>query len=326
MVAVCNEEIPNHANFPVKTAVLKINNIIIKEAYNYLVNMDTKMSTSIEDIPEVKTEYIDELRRENFEKADVVESKLPVPIFKEDLYEICSEEMSKEGVNYVSENFYLSDVKSLELVQIRIDKSDYIITEYCNRFVLEGEVIEVPPGNYSESEIVKCIQDLIDLKWNTKQDYIFKVDVTFQKNTECFIFSYKKSLLCQDKPVSKVINVDFSGKPSIAKLLGFEEKNYVLKTGESFTGLKHHLTFPQLVMFSIDFSENIKAQAIVPLNVEYNQTKFYDLEYMKNYKLPDDSLFKISNIKVGLLNERAEPYNTRGRSFSIRFKTTSLSY
>lgn len=327
MNTVFNEEIKNNINTPLKGAIIKINNIVIKEAYNYILDMEIDMSTKIEDIPEEKTEYIEELRREISEKEDVKELPVPALTFMEDIYEINSKDMSNEvdaesgDITYTSE-LYVPNIKNIELVQIRIDKSDYMITEFCNKFTVNDFPLEIPVGNYSEIELVDCIQNLLDLEVNSKDDYIFNIHITFQKNKECFILSCRDSIL--NEMAQSSLKVDFSVKHSVAHLIGFEMKIYTLKNDTVFTGLKHHLSFPMLVLFNIDFTSEIKTQAVVPLNVEYNCTKFYDLEYKKLYT-SKDPLFNISDIKITLQNERNEPYNPRGRDFYIRFKTNCLS-
>jgi hypothetical protein len=322
MNTVFIEEIKNNGDISIKNAIIKINNIVIKEAYTYILNLDMEMSTKIEDIPEEKTEYIEELRREVSQKEDIKEATIPIPNFEEDLYEISSKDMTKDGDVYTSE-LYIPNIKNLELLQIRVDKSDYMITEYCNKFTVNNIQIEIPTGNYSEVELVECIQNLLDLNVNSKDDYIFKVCITFQRNRECFVLSYKETLLNESSNMSSV-NVDFSGKTSIAYLIGFEKRIYSFNIGDSSSGMKHHLAFPILALFNIDFTSEVKAQAVVPLNVEYNGTKFYDLEYKKLYTSPNEPLFNISNIKITVQNERNEPYNTRGRDFYIRFKTNCL--
>ena len=249
-----------------------------------------------------------------------MESKPIVPEFLEELYEIGSKNMTKNNEEYISE-IYIPNVKKLDLLQIRIDKSDYMITEYCNKFEVDDTVIEVEPGNYNEEELNHHIQILLDKHINCKEDYLMKILINFEKTNDCYSFVYKSISSTKKEEVK----LNFDLKQSISCILGFDKKSYVLKKDDKLTGHKHDLSYPNLVLFNIDFTEDVKAQALAPLNVKYNETKFYDLEYKKSYQSSTTPLFTISKIKITLENERGEPYNTREREFYIRFKTTLLA-
>ncbi len=326
MNTIFEEEIYNYADLPLKTSVIKINGIVMKEAFNYITNVrdEPVMSTPIEDIKEEglieRTEYIEELKRENQEKYESLEPKPLVPEFIEELYEIGSKNMTKEGEEYISE-IYIPNVKKLDLLQLRIDKSDYMITEYCNKFEIDSIIIEVEPGNYNEEELRQAIQILLDKHVNSKEDYLMKIIINFEKTNDRYSFVYKSI----DSSTKETVKLNFNVNKSIACILGFDKKVYIIDRDEKLIGHKHNLSYPTLVLFDIDFTSEIKAQALAPLNVNYNETKFYDLEYKKSYQSKESPLFDISQIKIKLHNERGEPYNTREREFYIRFKTTCLS-
>lgn len=322
MSTIFEEEIFNYADAPLRESVIKINSIVMKEAFNYITNLreeEPQMSTPIEEIQEERTEYIDELKRENDEKVDVQETKPLVAEFTEELYEIGSRNMTKDGICYISE-IYIPNVKKIDLLQLRVDKSDYMITEYCNKFEIDGLVIEVEPGNYDELELTNSIQSLLDKCINSKEDFLMKILINFEKRNDSFSFTYKTI----DNESKQNVNLNFDIKDSMYFILGYDKKSYNLHKDDKLIGHKHDLTYPTLVLFNIDFTNNIKAQALAPLNVNYNETKFYDLEYKKSYQSKEGTLFDISEIKITLENERGECYNTREREFYIRFKTTCL--
>lgn len=325
MFTVFEQEINNYDGTSIKKNVLRINNIVIKEAFNYITNVykDDIMCTSLDDIEEEesRTEYIEELKRENNEKEEIQESKHPSPEFNEEIYEIGSKNMTKEGNVYISE-IYIPNVISLEMIHVRIDKSDYMITEFCNKFSINNSIVEVNPGNYNENELKEEIQRLFDIHINSKKDYIMKVLVCFERKRDCYTFSYK-NIDGNNKENIPEISIDFSIPWSLSPIIGFEKTKYIIKPGDCITGNKHNLNYPIFTLFNVNFTEEIKAQVLVPLNVDYNQTKFYNVEYKKLYK-SKDPLFAVSNIKITIENERDEPYNTRNRDFSLRFKTISL--
>lgn len=337
MNTIFEEEVYNYADLPLKTSVIKINGIVMKEAFNYIINIreepvistpiedfgvENIMSTPIEEIKEEvveRTEYIEELKREIKEKKEIEEPKPLVPQFTEELYEIGSNNMIKEGEMYISE-IYVPNIKKLDLIQLRVDKSDYMITEYSNKFKVDGITIHIEPGNYTEEELTQCVQVLLDKHINSKDDYLMKIIINFEKLNDTYSFAYKSML-----PSSKeTIKLNFDIRQSIGPILGFGKRTYALNKDDKLTGNKHNLSYPSLVLFDIDFAHEIKAQAIAPLNVNYNETKFYDLEYKKSYQCKEGDLFGISKIKIKLQNERGEPYNTREREFYIRFKATCL--
>lgn len=310
MTTIFEEESYNYADQPLKTSIIKINSIVMKEAYNYIVNLteeEPPMSTPIEEIPPLA------------EEPEEAEVDALVPKFSEELYELGSRNMTKEGDEYISE-IYIPDVQKIDLLQLRIDKSDYMITEYCNRFEIDDKIIEVEPGNYDEKELTRSIQTLLDKFLNSKEGYLMKILVNFEKINDCFSFVYKGI----DSQTKQTVKLNFDVKCSINNILGFEKRAYILAKDEKCTGHKHNLAYPSLVLFDIHFTDDIKAQAIAPLNVEYNQTKFYDLEYKKSYSSKEGTLFTVSQVRIKLENERGEPYNTRQREFYIRFKCTSL--
>ncbi len=326
MNTIFEEEIFNYTDSPLRTSVIKINSIVMREAFNYITNLreeEPPMSTPIEEIQEEtfeRTEYVDELKRENNEKKDIEEIKPLVPQFSEELYEIGSRNMTKEKEEYISE-IYIPNIKKIDLLQLRVDKSDYMITEYCNKFEIDGKTIEIEPGNYNEMELTQCIQALLDKNVNSKEDFIMKILINFEKRNDYYSFIYKTI----DSPPKQTIHLNFDVKESIHFILGYDKKVYHLNKDDIVTGHKHNLCYPSLVLFNINFTDNIKAQALAPLNVNYNETKFYDLEYKKSYESKEGTLFDLSQIKITLENERGEPYNTRQREFYIRFKTTCLT-
>lgn len=313
MTTIFEEEIYNYLELPLKVGLLKINNIVIKEACNYILNVaeenTEEMTTYIEDIPEEFTEPAPVVVASSIENDKPVE-----PQFIEELYEIGSKNTYKEGNEYISD-IYLPNVKSLELLQVRIDKSDYIITEYCNKFKINDVIIEVSPGNYEETQLESIIQSLIDIKVNSN---VMSIIVNFEKTNDCYTFSCTNI----DSHIKKT-SIDFSVEHSIAEIIGFDKVVYTLRVDEPICGNKHKLCYPVLVLLNVNFTEDVKSQVVVPLNVKYNETKFYDLEYKKLYT-SIEPLFTISQVKITMENERGEPYNTRNRDFYIRFKTLSL--
>jgi hypothetical protein len=315
MTTIFEEEIYNYLEFPLKTSILKINSIVIKEACNYILSVAEEntedMTTYIEDIPEEFTDTV--------EKEPVLdEPDRPIePQFIEELYEIGSKNTYKEGNEYISD-IYLPNIKSLEMLQVKIDRSDYIITEYCNKFKINNTMIEISPGNYEETQLESIIQGIIDTKINSDKNYLMTIIINFEKTNDCYLFSCTN---IDSKDIKTTI--DFSIENSIAEVIGFDKVVYTLKTAEPICGNKHKLCYPTLALFNIEFTDDVKSQVIVPLNVKYNETKFYDLEYKKLYT-SIEPLFTVSQVKITIENERGEPYNTRNRDFYIRFKTLSL--
>lgn len=300
---VFDQEIRNYSNLPLKTSVLKINNIVIKEACNYISNIGTPVTMSTI------------LDYESDEEPEIVRDTL-LPEFFEDMYEIGSNNMSKDGDVYISE-IYVPNVQKLELLQIRVDNSDYIITEYCNLFEVDGTVLKIPPGNYNEENLCYTIQELIDKRVNTKENFLMKLLLNFEKIRDCYTFS----ITSQDEHSTGVI-IDFNVPNSIGYTIGFDKKKYTVVN--KLTGKKHHLSHSNLVSFDISYYDDVKVNAPVPLNVPYNSTKFYEPEYKKIYKSAGE-VFTISEVRISLKNERGDPYDTREREFYIRFKVTAVN-
>lgn len=306
-----------------KENVIKINNIVIKEAYNYIIHLSKKqeMSTNIDTISEESDEYIDELKRENNSKPQEIEKDVPVPIFNEDVYEIDSSMMVNDN-NIYSSDIYIPNTKSVELIQVRIDRSEYMITEYSNKVSLNGKIVEMHVGNYNEKEFADFFQRLLDLHVNSNKENIMSVLINFEKRRDIFVINYKRLIPEKDKSFEDFI-IDFTVENSIGNILGFDNKKYQMRIDTEIEGKKHKLGYSTEVYCDIEFTQDIKTKLCIPLDVSYNETKFYVPEY-KKIMFGKEPIFTIDNIKISLKDCDGKPYNTRERKFYIRFKAITL--
>lgn len=282
--SIINTEIYK-GDVPINQYLLKTNNIIIKEAVNFIA------SQLIEPDPESEIEPMASRIIDTPEPAEI-EVK---PEFKNRIITITNNNVLNENDIFTSK-INLTGVKSIELISTQIDFSDYIITNYENAVCVNGVDYSIPAGNYTVEEICKYF---------TNNIFTLNID----KNTEQFFFTVtnnKGSLTSMAKAKDEALSIDFSIKNSIADILGFKKEIYD-KTAKAEK--KHGLSHKRMAYIKYHGVEWFNEETCVDFNVPYNSTVFYKPYYKKIY-MPK-SIEDIQNLTFSIVCEKGFPYNTR---------------
>jgi hypothetical protein len=276
------------------STVLRINSIIIAEASKYISNLLLVQSSSskIEELYESEEEpEIEPVLLRQAEPENPVTFKTEILSFDKPVTEV-----------------NLKNVISIELVNCYFDFSDYVLTENNNSFYLDNEPVTIKIGNYTPSQLINNVNDLVSAK------VLFEID-PFTENIIISQHKSKKSMTGSIKDNQKQVNLDFGVKNSIAKLLGFSEKTYIIKEQTLVSEFKHNIKHPSVVKFSVSFDNSCKLEYSVPTNVKYNET----IHYKPNFS----NVIKTQNIDINFVTINLE-YNTRGRPFSFDVKFNSV--
>jgi hypothetical protein len=268
--------------------VLKINAIIIAEVSKYISKLILEQSSSsrIEELSETESVIEPSVNDPVFEP----ENKLQIETI------ICSFDREITEVN-------LKNVVSVEFLDCHFDFSDYVVTENNNCMNIDNEPFNISIGNYTPESL---IQEL-----NSNSKIVFEID----KLTDNIFIQQpkvKKSMTGTIKDNQKQVNVDFGVKNSLANLLGYSPKTYIVKDQTIVSNFKHQIKHPQSMEFTIDCGTTTLKHT-VPLNVKYNETIYYKPDFSK--------VIELSNIDIQSVNITTD-YNMRGRpySFNLKFK------
>lgn len=276
-------------------AVVKINNIIIKECIEFLIdiiNKDTKeeYSSKIEDIEEYEEEEeIIDIPKE----VEILNVKKLEPTFSSEILMFDKENTEAK----------LKNVVSIEFVYCYLDFSDYIVTENNNCFCINNEEKTINVGNYTPLELIETL--------NKQTDLIFNIDKLTDNVTITQKVSEKKSMTGAIKD-QKQYNIDFGVKNSINNLLGFLPKTYTLKEKSLISENKHCIKHKPEVKVNLTFDE-LEMEVRLQTNVNYNETIHHNQK-----KIIKTEPREIKNVNI------KSDYNTRGRPYCFNFKFTYL--
>lgn len=284
-----------------KYFVLKMNNIIIMEIFNYIINSVQKepMSTVIES-------ESDEESDEESEKAPVEQIKKDQRLsYNYDLYSI-----SKNDLTNNTFNLSLDKVIEIKLDSFTIDNSDYIINEFNNCLEVNNQPIEVPIGNYKPLELLSILEHAIN---ETSSGVVIK----FNRISEFYSFEVI------DQPEA---TLNFATTNSICSILGFEYLQLSLTPNKIFTGIKHRLVRASHINIDICFSEDEKEilhlKYKILLDVPYNETKYFTPLFNNSN---NSNAFRINSLNVEITNQDGKPYNSRSRNFIIDLAIKSIN-
>jgi hypothetical protein len=293
-----------------RRAVIKINNIIIKE---FISSTLSQLENRAEEI-----EHTTKLSEMSYEEPEKVEIK---PEFKYQLCEITNENSVVSPFNTYSVEIDLKAVRSVSVVDLFLDKSDYNITEFCNTFSINGKDLQIPIGNYHVEMLAEAIQREIDININTDKKFLMKLTVEFKKLTEGYSISYRNVLQSETEGQSEgdTMSIDFSTKNSIGPVLGFEEKQYIVKLNETICGDKNHLSYSRNLELRINFTDKLKGKYSISLDVANNCTKYFKPAHTIYIANEDKTLFDLEKITFSFTDENKRPYNFRKRNFGIKF-------
>jgi hypothetical protein len=317
-MSVVNSE-SHHPN--TRKSLLYVNSIIISETVKFILDNikdpdepEEVQHTSISDLPDDPIP----LNQDDGETQVVSVAPQPAipelkPIFKNEQLIINSYDFNKESEGEYFYNLNMNCLKA-SLNLFVFDNSDYIITEFTNELMVNQQTVSIPPGNYSPESLVLILNKSINES---------NVSFSFDKTIDCFTIAYlkKQANTVKDLKTIPSVNIDFCMRNSIHKKLGFEMRTYQINQGESVSGCKHALTAPQWVSLSVGFSDKVSHNYTIPLDVEYNSTKFYKDQYNSQIDLGDIDIRKVS---ISLKTPDGKPYNTRGRDFSLHLNIQTI--
>lgn len=294
----------------------KLNGIIIKEAVSFIIQClkSQNLSTKIDDIEDFDTgeekDFYEDMKNDILKsKPEKEENNELVPVFEEEIYNFSLDDMSLIE-DYYETPLNLEKVKTIELLSVALDNSDYIITENNNKFSIDNIFILLEPGNYSEQEIQEYLQEEINkktdkkvyIKYNTISDN-YSISLENDKETSCLI--------------------DFGTMDSCHKILGFEKKTYKIKSNEVIKGKKHCIVKNAYVYLEFSDGEHSLKHKI-DMDVTYNSTKYFKPYIIKSLKNNNNTLFSVDKFKLKITNMYGDFYNTRGRNFNITVKINQL--
>lgn len=286
-----------------KKTLLKMNNIFIKETVNYLTELLTQQEEEEED--EEEQEFTSKLSEEDYE-MEMDPGPLPVletPVIHEQPLE--QKEQVTEDIYYFDEtstDVNLENVTALQLMNITIDYSGYIVNETNCNICIENNEHEIPHGNYSPVELVEYLSSLektLDFSLEQKTDVII-MSIVKEKERKSMSGSIK------DKDNPKQVNVNFGVKNSVAKLLGFIEKTYVIRDNNR-ADTKHLIKHPGYSDFVIKYSDTLEEKHRVYFNKNYNETIHY-IPYL-NKGVKTDIPVTITNISITSDYNSNRPFN-----------------
>lgn len=310
---ISNTEIQNQNLSDPMRAVIKINNIIIREFINVILNNLESQTEELE-----HTTKLSEMSYE--EPVQIVEKKVEIkPEFKYQLCEITNDNSVLSPFNTYSIELCLKSIRSVRVTDLFLDKSDYNITEFCNTFSINGKDLQIPVGNYLVEMLAEAIQREIDVNINTDKKFLMKLTVEFKKLTEGYSISYRNVLGETEGSEGDTMSVDFSTKNSIGPILGFDEKQYIVKLNETIYGDKNQLSYSRNLELRINFTDKLKGKYSICLDVANNCTKYYKPAHSIYIANEDKTLFDLEKITFSFTDENKRPYNFRKRNFGIKF-------
>lgn len=293
--SVSREELKFFKNVDDK-AIVKINNIIIKECIEFLTDIIKKDSPKEE--YSSKLEEIEET--DQIEQIEQAEKEIKEPL--KNLHPSFTSEILKFDKETTQAN--LKNISSIEFVSCYIDFSDYIVTEFNNCFCINNEEKIISIGNYTPKELIEEL--------NEKTELIFSIE----KLTDNIVISQKvseKKTMTGAIKDQKQYNIDFGVKNSINNILGFLPKTYILKEKSLISENKHYIKHKPEINVKINFDDT-EMDLSLNTNVEYNQTIHYNQTKIIKFDPRD-----IKNVNIKL------DYNTRGRPYCFNFKFTYLN-
>lgn len=277
ITTVIRNELHLQNTFDQKT-LLKMNNIFIKETVKYL----TELLTYSE---EEEQEFTSKLSEEDYIDTP--------PIEVEEIQEVQVEKKLEE-IYYFDEkstSVQLENVISLGLVNLTIDYSGYVVNETNCNLCIDNIEYKIPHGNYSPYELLEYLSSLektLDFLLEEKTETV-SIHIIKEKERKSMSGAIK------DKENQKQVNVNFGVKNSMAKLLGFLEKTYIIKDTPIYTDSKHLIKHPSYADFIVTYSKELKEEHRVFFNCKYNETVHYIPILSKQVKT---SPVAINNISI----------------------------
>lgn len=270
-----------------KKTLLKMNNIFIKETVKYLTEL---LTYSVED--EEEQEFTSKLSEEEYPDTSIEEVVVEKPEVIEEIYYFDEK----------STNVNLENVTSLKLMNLTMDYSGYVVNETNCNLCIDNIEYKIPHGNYSPYELLEYLSSLEKTLDFSLQEKTELVTISIVKEKE------RKSMsgAIKDKENQKQVNVNFGVKNSVAKLLGFLEKTYIIKDTPIQTNSKHLIKHPSYADFIITYSKELQEKHRVFFNCKYNETVHYIPILSKEVKTPP---VVITNISIWSDYNSNRPFN-----------------